>query len=164
VRGQILFSGEESLKPTQGVVSGETKTARRATSRAEAESWEGVDRSLFDRLRHMRLTIARARGVSPYVIFHDATLREMGGSGPWSLDALCAIRGVLSRTVAHRSPRKVQRPPDQRARTWSLSPVRVGESTQGGSQTRRAHDFQRDVAAKPLVPPAVDLARAARPD
>ena len=74
-----------------------SKAAPRATSRAEAESWEGVDRSLFDRLRHVRLTIARARGVPPYVIFHDATLREMARLRPASLDALRAIKGVGAR-------------------------------------------------------------------
>ena len=36
---------------------------------------EGVDRTLFERLRSLRLDIARARGVP--AIFHDATLREM---------------------------------------------------------------------------------------
>src|SRR5262249_33163376 len=51
-----------------------SKTTPRATSRAESESWEGVDRALFDRLRSVRLEIARARGVPPYVIFHDVTL------------------------------------------------------------------------------------------
>ena len=71
--------------------------ARRAQSRAEAESWEGVDRDLFDRLRAVRLEIARSRGVPPYVIFHDATLREMARLRPTSLDALLAVKGVGAR-------------------------------------------------------------------
>ena len=53
------------------------RQGRRAQSRVEAESWQDVDRDLFERLRAVRLDIARARGVPPYVIFHDATLREM---------------------------------------------------------------------------------------
>ena len=57
------------------------KDAPRAKSRVEAESWQDVDRDLFDRLRAVRLEIARSRGVPPYVIFHDATLREMARSG-----------------------------------------------------------------------------------
>ena len=73
------------------------KAATRARSRAEAESWEGVDRDLFDRLRAVRLEIARARGVPPYVIFHDATLREMARLRPTSLDALLAVKGVGAR-------------------------------------------------------------------
>jgi ATP-dependent DNA helicase RecQ len=63
-------------------------------ARVEAESWEGVDRALFDRLRAVRLEIARARGVPPYVIFHDTTLREMARLKPRSMEALRAVRGV----------------------------------------------------------------------
>ena len=73
------------------------KTATRARSRAEAESWEGVDRDLFDRLRAVRLEIAKARGVPPYVIFHDATLRDMARLRPTSLDALLGVKGVGAR-------------------------------------------------------------------
>jgi ATP-dependent DNA helicase RecQ len=63
-------------------------------ARVEAESWEGVDRALFDRLRAVRLEIARARGVPPYVIFHDTTLRELARLKPQSLEALRAVYGV----------------------------------------------------------------------
>ncbi len=41
-----------------------------------------MDRGLFDRLRALRLDLARARGVPPSVIFHDATLREMARVRP----------------------------------------------------------------------------------
>ncbi len=69
----------------------------RTRSRAESESWEGVDRDLFERLRALRLDIARTRGVPPYVIFHDATLREMARLRPTSMSALLAVRGVGAR-------------------------------------------------------------------
>ncbi len=73
------------------------KDAPRTQSRVEAESWQDVDRSLFDRLRAVRLEIARARGVPPYVIFHDTTLREMARLRPTSIDALLAVKGVGAR-------------------------------------------------------------------
>ena len=38
---------------------------------------EGVDRDLFDQLRKVRQDQAGARGVPPYLIFGDATLREL---------------------------------------------------------------------------------------
>jgi ATP-dependent DNA helicase RecQ len=69
----------------------------RQRSRAESESWEGVDRSLFERLRSLRLDIARARGVPPYVIFHDATLREMARLRPSSVASLLTVKGVGAR-------------------------------------------------------------------
>jgi ATP-dependent DNA helicase RecQ len=74
-----------------------SKDAPRARSRVEAESWQDVDRDLFDRLRALRLEIARSRGVPPYVIFHDATLREMARVRPGSIEALLTVRGVGAR-------------------------------------------------------------------
>lgn len=72
-----------------------TRGDRRA--RVETESWEGVDRSLFDRLRALRLEIARERGVPPYVVFHDTTLRELARLKPDSQHALRAVKGVGAR-------------------------------------------------------------------
>ena len=69
----------------------------RPRSKAEAESWQDVDRGLFERLRDVRLQIARTRGVPPYVIFHDATLRDMARVKPTSTEALLGVRGVGAR-------------------------------------------------------------------
>jgi len=66
-------------------------------TKGEAESWDGVDRDLFDRLRAFRLTVARARGVPPYVIFHDATLRELARVKPATIETLRHVYGVGSR-------------------------------------------------------------------
>jgi ATP-dependent DNA helicase RecQ len=68
-----------------------------AMGRVERESWEGVDRELFDALRALRLEIARGRGVPPYVVFHDSTLREMAKARPTSLSALLHVPGVGAR-------------------------------------------------------------------
>ena len=73
------------------------KNAPRARSRVDTESWQDVDRGLFDRLRAVRLETARERGVPPYVIFHDATLREMARLRPTSINALRSVKGVGAR-------------------------------------------------------------------
>jgi ATP-dependent DNA helicase RecQ len=70
------------------------RNSARAPSRVEAESWHDVDRDLFERLRSVRLDVARARGVPPYVIFHDATLREMARLRPMSKSGLLGVKGV----------------------------------------------------------------------
>jgi ATP-dependent DNA helicase RecQ len=73
------------------------KDTMRPRSRVEAESWEGVDTALFEKLRGVRLDIARSRGVPPYVIFHDVTLRDMARLRPTSLDSLLMVKGVGAR-------------------------------------------------------------------
>ena len=77
-------------------------------SRVEAESWDGVDRDLFERLRALRLDIARSRNVPPYVIFHDTTLRELARVKPSSLAALHGIRGIGERKVAELGERLIE--------------------------------------------------------
>jgi ATP-dependent DNA helicase RecQ len=73
------------------------KDKTRAPSRIETESWHDVDRDLFEQLRAIRLDIARARSVPPYVIFHDATLREMARLRPTSISSLLDVKGVGAR-------------------------------------------------------------------
>ena len=49
---------------------------------------------LFDALRDLRRELAQEAQVPPYVVFHDATLREMAASRPQTMDQLGAIAGV----------------------------------------------------------------------
>jgi ATP-dependent DNA helicase RecQ len=85
------FSLARQRRPEKG------KAAPR--SRIEVESWEGVDRSLFERLRAMRLEIARSRSVPPYVIFHDSTLRELARRKPQSIAELAGVYGMGAKKI-----------------------------------------------------------------
>jgi ATP-dependent DNA helicase RecQ len=49
---------------------------------------------VFERLRAWRAAAAKDQGVPAYVIFHDATLRQIAASPPASLDELALINGV----------------------------------------------------------------------
>jgi ATP-dependent DNA helicase RecQ len=60
---------------------------------------DGPTDPLFDALRAVRRDLAKAQGVPPYVIFHDATLREMAELRPASLRALGEISGVGARKL-----------------------------------------------------------------
>src|SRR6185503_12305950 len=73
---------------------------RRSRRRGEGAASFGGDPELFDVLRTVRLQIARARGVPPYVIFHDTTLREMADRRPSTIDDLYDIYGVGARKAA----------------------------------------------------------------
>jgi len=77
-----------------------TKDRRPERARPATESWKDVDHDLFDRLRAVRLRIARERGVPPYVIFHDTTLRELARLKPRTVDALHEVYGVGARKAA----------------------------------------------------------------
>jgi ATP-dependent DNA helicase RecQ len=74
-------------------------------TRFEEESWEGVNHDLFDSLRILRRKIAEERNVPAYVLFSDATLREIARVRPGSPSALLGIRGVGERKLADLGPR-----------------------------------------------------------
>ncbi|HSD84665.1 MAG TPA: RQC domain-containing protein, partial [Anaerolineae bacterium] len=63
-------------------------------TRFDEQSWEGVNHGLFDSLRALRRKIAQERDMPAYVLFSDATLREMARVRPGSKAALLGIRGV----------------------------------------------------------------------
>jgi ATP-dependent DNA helicase RecQ len=100
--GRRLLRGEEVP-----VLYRERRAARRpaAASRADRESWEGVDRALFERLRELRRELARERGLPPYVIAHDATLRDLARLRPASQAELLAVYGMGERKAAELGPR-----------------------------------------------------------
>lgn len=54
---------------------------------------------IFEALRNWRAGIARSHGVPAYVIFHDASLREIALARPDSLDALSHVNGVGARKL-----------------------------------------------------------------
>ncbi|WP_422755447.1 DNA helicase RecQ [Micromonospora sp. WMMD708] len=56
--------------------------------------------SLFERLRAWRGATAKEQGVPAYVIFHDATLRQIATDAPTSLAELSGISGVGENKLA----------------------------------------------------------------
>jgi ATP-dependent DNA helicase RecQ len=52
------------------------------------------EQAIFDKLRWWRVETARAHGVPAYVVFQDATLREIAKVKPTSLDELRGVTGV----------------------------------------------------------------------
>ena len=67
-------------------------------------TWEGVDRELFDALRQCRLEVARARGVPPYVVFHDNTLRDLARRRPTTAAELLQVYGIGARKAEDLGP------------------------------------------------------------
>ncbi|SEP18783.1 DNA helicase RecQ [Amycolatopsis saalfeldensis] len=55
---------------------------------------------LFERLRAWRAATAKEQGVPAYVIFHDATLRQIATERPRSLEALGTVSGVGENKLA----------------------------------------------------------------
>lgn len=70
------------------------KVGRERRPASPAADLEGVDQNLFEALRTWRRAEAERQGKPPYVIFHDATLREVAATRPVDLSALASISGI----------------------------------------------------------------------
>ena len=78
------------------------KPARRPKkeSRAAHDSWDGVDRELFDALREWRRRQASERQIAPFIVMGDATLRDLARARPTSLHRLREIHGIGEKKCA----------------------------------------------------------------
>ena len=69
-------------------------SARRKGRARAAEEIPDYDAELFEQLRATRRTIARGKGVPPYVVFSDRTLHELAAYLPTTRDQMRGITGV----------------------------------------------------------------------
>jgi ATP-dependent DNA helicase RecQ len=93
----VLFLNESSwqvLREQRAVIVAKAVSADRALVRDTAAPAAAEGNELFERLRKLRKQLADAQGLPPYVIFHDATLREMVERRPQTLGEFAGIRGV----------------------------------------------------------------------
>ncbi|HSQ14215.1 MAG TPA: DNA helicase RecQ [Candidatus Deferrimicrobium sp.] len=84
-----VLKGQRTVKLLQPKIKAKVKK-----SRYDEQSWQNVDEGLFESLRALRRKLADQRGVPAYVLFNDATLRDMARTRPGSASALLNIRGV----------------------------------------------------------------------
>jgi ATP-dependent DNA helicase RecQ len=70
------------------------RTRRTPAAAAAAAELSGDDAPVFERLRAWRATAAKEQGVPAYVIFHDATLRQIATLHPATLAELATVSGV----------------------------------------------------------------------
>lgn len=92
--GRGVLKGQGSPQLLQPTAKRASKRSSRGGGEAPGDSWEGVDRGLFDALRALRTALAAEQGVPPYVVFGDAALRDMARRRPSTPAAFLAVRGV----------------------------------------------------------------------
>jgi ATP-dependent DNA helicase RecQ len=102
--GRELLRGEQTprlLRPT--------KPAKAAKPKAVADSWDGVDRGLFDDLRQLRREQATAENVPAYIVFGDAALRDMARRRPTTPAGFRLVKGVGEKKLANYGDQFIER-------------------------------------------------------
>ena len=85
-----LLRGEGVLRVREDA----KEPAPRKKPRAPAGDIPDRDRDLWEALRECRRQLAAEQSLPPYVIFHDATLRQMLAEQPADREALLKISGI----------------------------------------------------------------------
>ena len=85
---KAILKGERQVEIVQ------PPKTERAGRRARNQAANPLGDPLFEALRELRRELAAEAQVPPYVIFHDATLREMAAARPSSAAELGTISGV----------------------------------------------------------------------
>ena len=95
-----VMRGEKTFELRKDPVRTRTRAkAKQVLRREEAagereRTPEPLRDELWERLRSLRLEIAREQGLPPYVIFHDKTLRELIDISPRSLEEMADVSGI----------------------------------------------------------------------
>lgn len=84
-----VLKGQATVKLIRSTMPERPKKGRRSE-----ESWESVDRDLFETLRKWRKKRADSKGLPPFVIFSDKTLRDLAARRPSSLERLREVYGI----------------------------------------------------------------------
>jgi len=102
---RVTDTGRQLLRDEQTpMLLRPAKQGHAQSSSTFVDSWEGVDRDLFDALRQLRREVATERSVPAYIVFGDATLRDMARQRPSTLQGLLEVRGVGQKKLAEVGP------------------------------------------------------------
>ncbi|MFV0444509.1 MAG: DNA helicase RecQ [Planctomycetaceae bacterium] len=91
-QGRMLLKGDAQPLLRRPVERSNDSGRRQRTS--GPDSWEGVDEGLFEHLRQLRTEKAREQGVPPYIVFGDASLRDMARLRPTTVVGFQDVRGA----------------------------------------------------------------------
>ena len=90
--GALLMIAQRTMRRYQKPAR--SRTATRPKAAAMESDLSPAQQSLYERLRWWRVETARSHNVPAYVIFHDATLREIARAMPMSLEDMRQVSGV----------------------------------------------------------------------
>ncbi|MFF0530807.1 DNA helicase RecQ [Nocardia amikacinitolerans] len=97
---EVLFDGRQVRLRREPERVGKPARSAKPAKAAAAVDLAAADVPLFEKLREWRGATAKEQGVPAYVVFHDATLREIATRKPASLAQLGAIGGIGENKLA----------------------------------------------------------------
>jgi ATP-dependent DNA helicase RecQ len=90
--GDLVLRGEDT--PTLMKPSSKPERSTKRRSKTDEALWQDVDTGLFEELRKLRKNIAETKGVPPYLVFPDTSLRDMATNKPETREQFLEVLGV----------------------------------------------------------------------
>lgn len=85
LKGEVKVSHKKHLL--------EVKSTKKKTQSIKG-TLESFDDNLFMKLKDLRYSLSQEKGMAPFMIFHDSTLKEMASYFPQDMDSMMEIKGV----------------------------------------------------------------------
>jgi ATP-dependent DNA helicase RecQ len=122
-KARPILRGEQPVMLREDIRVEPNKRGSRDRAKAQPDIAEASG-GLFEALRAWRAAEAKQQNVPPYVIFHDATLREIAVARPKSREELGQIKGVGASKLSRYGAAVLEAV--RQAENASTSPGRVG--------------------------------------
>ena len=92
--GVAVMKGQQVINLARPAGTGTAKAERRRKAATPVGPMSFEEKQLFESLRALRKDLATERNVPPYVVFSDATLRELAKARPTTPEQMLEVKGI----------------------------------------------------------------------
>jgi ATP-dependent DNA helicase RecQ len=87
--GVEVIKGEHTIE-----LKKERLTVQKAQSKKRATYFDDYNVEVYDKLRDLRTQIASEKGIPPYIVFSDKTLKDLSNKQPQDKEAMLEVHGI----------------------------------------------------------------------
>ena len=92
---KLTAFGIEVIKGSHTIdLKKERLTVQKAESKKKVTYFDDYDVDVYDKLRDLRTQIASQKGIPPYIVFSDKTLKDLSNKQPQDKDEMLSVHGI----------------------------------------------------------------------
>ena len=92
---KLTHFGVEVIKGAHSIeLKKERLTIQKAKAKRKVTYFDDYDTEVYDRLRELRTQIASEKGIPPYIVFSDKTLKDLSSKQPQSKEEMLEVHGI----------------------------------------------------------------------
>lgn len=92
---KLTAFGVEVIKGAHSIeLKKERLTVQKAEAKKKVSYFDDYDVDMYDKLRKLRTQIASEKGIPPYIVFSDKTLKDLSNKQPQDKEEMLAVHGI----------------------------------------------------------------------